>query len=264
MNKNRSLFWTPKLYVLFVLVCMALISMSNVKDIQGQFINICSSVLAGTVLDILIGIYQKRKKLFPDGAIVTGLIIALVLGSSTPWYICSIVTVIALLSKHLLKNKRKPLFNPAAFGLLVAIVLFSSMESWWGGLSMLPNWCVVFLLIGGYLVTNRVNKFPQVFAFLGTYFLLLMIMGYLHLGNAADAVRPPFVNSALFLAFFMLTDPPTSPGKYKDQIIFGMITAVIGSFIYATFGGLAYLLIGLLTANIWNFVTSNKAATIRR
>jgi len=263
MKNQRGLFWTPKIHVLFVLVSLALISMFNVKDMRGQFITIYSSVLTGIVVDAVIDIYQKRKKRISDGAIVTGLIIALVLGAQTPWYICSIVTLIALLSKHLLKSKRKPLFNPAAFGLLVAIVLFSSMESWWGGLSMLPSWCVVFLLIGGYFITNRVNKFPQVFAFLGTYFLMLMIMGYFHLGGAADAVRTPFVNSALFLAFFMLTDPPTSPGKYKYQIIFGVITAVVGSVIYAVFGGLAYLLIGLLTANVWNFVVTKSTAATR-
>jgi Na+-translocating ferredoxin:NAD+ oxidoreductase RnfD subunit len=264
MNKRRCVVLTPKLYIILVLVCLALISMFDTKDMHAQFLNVCVSVLTGCLLDLLVGMIQERKQLFPDGAIVTGLIIALVLGAATPWYVCAIITLIALLSKHILKHKRKPMFNPAAFGLLVAIYLFSSMESWWGSLSMLPTWCVIFLLIGGYLVTNRVNKFPQVFAFLGTYFLLLLVMGYLNVGDAADAIRAPFVNSALFLAFFMLTDPPTSPGKYKDQVIFGAIVAIVGALIYALFGGLAYLLIGLLTANVWNFVNARKPVTAIR
>jgi Na+-translocating ferredoxin:NAD+ oxidoreductase RnfD subunit len=259
MNNRRGLFLTPKLYVFLVLVGFTLIGMVNTKDMHSQAINVSVSVLTAAVFDLVVGLYQKRNQLFPDGAIVTGLIVSLVLSSATPWYICALITLIALLSKHLLKNNRKPLFNPAAFGLLVAIVLFSGMESWWGGLSMLPPWTVVLVIIGGYLVVNRVNKFPLVFAFLGTYFLLLLILGYWHIGNAGDAVRVPFLNSTLFLAFFMLTDPPTSPAKYKDQIMFGIITAVVTALIYATNGWIGYLLCGLLTANVWHFIRSRKA-----
>lgn len=255
---------TPKLYVLWVLVGLTAIGMFNTKDLHGQVIIVGTSVLTGAVFDLIMGMYQERKNLFPDGAIVTGLIISLVLSAATPWYLCSMITLIALLSKHFLKNNRKPLFNPAAFGLLVAIVLFSSMESWWGGLSMLPAWCVVFLLIGGYLVVNRVNKFPLVFAFLGTYFLLLLVLGYFHVGNVAgDELRVPFLNSTLFLAFFMLTDPLTSPAKYKDQIIFGMITAIVAALLYAAYGWLGYLLGALLTANVWSFIRTKKVTALR-
>lgn len=260
MTKQRRTTLTPKQYVLLVLVCLTLIGMFDLKDIQAQLINVAAAVITGTILDFVVGIFQRRKQLFPDGAIVTGLIVALVLGAATPWYICAIVTAIALLSKHLLKNKRKPLFNPAAFGLLAAIILFSSMQSWWGGLAMLPAWCVIFVLIGGFLVAGRINKFPQVFAFLGTYFLVMLIMGLLQIGGAADALRPPFLNSTLFLAFFMLTDPPTSPAKYKDQVIFGVIAAVVSALIYVIFGWLGYLLVGLLAANVWQFQRSKKPA----
>ncbi|WP_256217311.1 RnfABCDGE type electron transport complex subunit D [Paenibacillus sp. OV219] len=65
-----------------------------------------------------------------------------------------------------------------------------------------------------------------------------------------DALRSPFINAALFFGFFMLTDPPTSPAKTMDQILFGVIAAVTGAVIYGIYGGLLYLLIGLLAGNI--------------
>ena len=159
--------------------------------------------------------------------------------------IIAATAVIAILSKHLLVYKKKPIFNPAAFGLLLSVLFFHTGQSWWGAFGDLPVWTILFLLVGGYAVTNRVNKFPQVFSFLGTSFLLLLLMGHFNIGGAVDALRPPFINATLFFGFFMLTDPPTSPGKDKDQIMFGILTALSGTVIYGLFGGLTYLFIGL-------------------
>ena len=47
----------------------------------------------------------------------------------------------------------------------------------------------------------------------------------------------------------MLTDPPTSPAKVKDQIFFGILTAAVGSIVNGYFGGLMYIFIGLLVGN---------------
>jgi len=254
---------TPKKYLLIVLFIITAIAGTNSADPQG-LINTGIAMLTGLILDGIIFMLQRRKKIVSDGGVLTGLIVALVLGSSTPWYLIIVTMVIAIGSKHLLSIHKKPIFNPAAFGLLVAILLFSSEQSWWGAFAELPTWSIVFLLVGGLLITERVNKFPQVFAFLAAYFALLLVMGYYNVGQAGDALRTPFINSALFLAFFMVTDPPTSPGKTMDQIWFGLITAIASSIIYLIFGGLSYLLIGLLVANGWNALrVYNKGSNLQ-
>lgn len=196
----------------------------------------------------------------PDGAVITGLIIALILSTATSLVIITATAAIAILSKHLLVYKKKPIFNPAAFGLLLSVLFFQTGQSWWGAFGDLPVWTILFLLVGGYAVTNRVNKFPQVFSFLGTSFLLLLLMGHFNIGGAVDALRPPFINATLFFGFFMLTDPPTSPGKDRDQIMFGVITALSGTVIYGLFGGLMYLFIGLLIGNFYSFQKKRSAS----
>ncbi|EGW36260.1 RnfABCDGE type electron transport complex subunit D [Desulfosporosinus sp. OT] len=250
-TSSGRIFLTPKTYVLIVLLIISAIAGTNSADLKG-ILNVGVAAITAILFDGIIFRFQSRKKLFSDGGVITGLIIALVLDSTTPWHIVAVTTVIALSSKHLFNVNKKPIFNPAAFGLLVAIFLFSSEQSWWGAFPELSVWTVAFLLIGGFLVTERVNKFPQVLVFLGGYFALLLIMGFFGISQAGDALRIPFINCALFLAFFMVTDPPTSPGKYKDQIWFGIITALASIIIYIIFGGLSYLLIGLLLANVWN------------
>src|SRR5581483_9516877 len=66
----------------------------------------------------------------------------------------------------------------------------------------------------------------------------------------ADAFRQPMTGAAAFFAFFMLTDPPTSPARTSHQVWFSVIAAAIGVLCLAlNAGGVYYLLIGLLTAN---------------
>jgi Na+-translocating ferredoxin:NAD+ oxidoreductase RnfD subunit len=75
-------------------------------------------------------------------------------------------------------------------------------------------------------ITYKVNKIPAVLAFLGVYYLCATTATFV--GNPerfVDLYRAPDVHAALYFAFFMVTDPPTSPPKHRDQVIFGAITA---------------------------------------
>ncbi|MFE5318187.1 RnfABCDGE type electron transport complex subunit D [Paenibacillus sp. NPDC056579] len=251
----KQWFQSPKGYVAMTLTAYLVIASLGSHSAAG-IMNGLFAVAAALVVDYLCSWAEKRKRIVLDGAVITGLIISLVLSSTASWLILSATTVMAVLSKHLLVNKKKPVLNPAALGLLLAIPLFHAGQSWWGAFGDLPVWTILFLLIGGYMITNRVQKYPQIFAFFAVFFLLLLVMGLLHIGDASDALRPPFINATLFFGFFMLTDPPTSPAKVKDQIVFGIVTAVTGAVVYAIFGGLTYLFIGLLAGNMYHWLNA--------
>jgi len=255
---------TPKGYVTITMVIYLVIASIGANTIMG-LVNSLIAVIVSIVVD---RIYCKmtNRKSSKDATIITALIISLVLSVTTPWFMVAGTALIAILSKHLLVYKKKPIFNPAAFGLFISIIIFHTEQSWWGAFGDLSWWTMIFLLIGGYLVTERVNKYPQVFSFLGTFFVLLFLMGCLNIGSAADALRPPFINAALFFGFFMLTDPPTSPAKYNKQVKFGVFSAISGMIIYAIFGGLTYLFVGLFIGNLYSYYqkrSSSKAAGIK-
>ncbi|HDX9588009.1 TPA: RnfABCDGE type electron transport complex subunit D [Bacillus pseudomycoides] len=258
-KRSHKPFFTPKRFVLVMLLILMLIAQVNMNNYTG-LVHAGISAATAMFIDTLIAVLKKRKLTFPDGAAITGLIVALVLSPMVSSYTSAFTAAIAIASKHLFTVKKKPIFNPAAFGLLITAVLFSSGQSWWGGLSMLPAWCIVFVCIAGFLVTEKVNKFPQVLSFLGIYFLIVLIMGIIGIENVGDILRVPYINSTLFLAFFMLTDPPTSLGKYKDQVKFGIITAIASIASYMILGGLTFLLVGILIANGWKAlkVSRNK------
>lgn len=249
----RKWMKTPKAYVAIIMVLYLFLAAYTSNEIKG-ITNGLIAVVVAFLLDAIFCWVGNRKKIFHDGPVITGLIVALVLGTTSSFFIVAATVAIAIIGKHVLVYKKNPIFNPAALGLFISIIAFKSIQSWWGAFGDSHAWTIIFLLIGGYFITHRINKFPQVFAFLGTSFVMLLIMGFIHWGAVSDAVRTPFINATLFFGFFMLTDPPTSPGKTADQVIFGMMTAVIGTLIFGKYGGLMYLFIGLLIGNLYQFL----------
>lgn len=258
----RKFLRTPKGTVLYTLLVMMAAAAIHVSDRRG-ILNIVVAAATASLIDLVVGLARRNKRVFPDGGIVTGLIIGLVLSATVSWQVVALTAVIAVVSKHMLKMGRKPIFNPAAFALLFTLLVFHTGQSWWGDLADIPILFLPVLIVAGYFITSRVNKFPQVLTYLGTYFLLLTLASSLHIGNPAftpgDALRVPLVNAILFSAFFMLTDPPTSPAKYPEQVTFGILAAVVSIMVYLVFGGLSYLLVGLLVANLWRAIVNKKS-----
>lgn len=252
-RKGVNYWKTPKAFVLLLLLVLGGVGLGVHQDVNGLQ-NAGASIGIAVLLDVLFGWVQQRKNKLPDGAVLTGLIVAMVMSTTTPWYVVAATSAVGIVAKNLLRVKKRPLLNPAAFGLLLAILCLKSDQDWWGGMSTLPPWWTGLLVIAGLAITRKANKYVQVLTFLGLYFgvFLALPLAGISPDLAGDALRVPFVNSALFLGFIMLTDPPTSPGKALDQFWFGLIAAVVSIGLYLTLGGLAYLLIGLLVANLWN------------
>lgn len=254
VKKRRNQFLkTPKGYLLITLLVLLVISVFGPDSVRG-LLSTGVAALTAVAVDWIIARIKKWKRAVPDGAVLTGLIVGLVLSTSVSLVWTAATATIAILSKHLLRIKKKPIFNPATFGLLIADWVFSTDQSWWGAMSLLPAAWVAAVAIGGVLIARRVNKFPMVTAFLGVYFAAFLVLGMLHVETAlsADALRVPFVNSALFFAFFMLTDPPNSPTDTRQQVAYGVLAAAVSVGLYMTVGGLSYLYAGLLIANGWN------------
>jgi Na+-translocating ferredoxin:NAD+ oxidoreductase RnfD subunit len=257
LARRQRRFWrSPKGYLLLMLLTLAAVAGPG-EGLGRVGSTLLGAVLAATFLDILLALLVRRTWIVPDGALLSGLIVALVLSPREPWYVAPAAGAVAILSKHLLRNPWVPrvhVFNPAAAGLLAALVLFRSSESWWGALPDLPVPTLLLLLATGYLVVNHVHKFWGVLAFLGTYFALFTAAAFLTMGGTArlaEAFRVPFVNAALFFALVMLTDPPTSPNGEDDQVRFGALVAVASFAAFLLVPGLAFLPLGLLTGNAW-------------
>ena len=135
-------------------------------------------VVAG-LLDLVILRVRKKVWEFPSGAVLTALIVAMVLRAQEPWYVTTITSVIAVVSKYVLRSKTANVFNPAALAIVMSYYLFHTGQSWWGALTELPAVAQTVLVAGGLFITDRVNKMPLILTFLGTYFLLFTVTSFL-------------------------------------------------------------------------------------
>jgi hypothetical protein len=57
----------------------------------------------------------------------------------------------------------------------------------------------------------------------------------------------------------MVTDPPTSPPKPRDQFANGAITAIASYAVFELIGAAYFLLAGLLVANAWEALRRSRA-----
>ena len=133
--------------------------------------------------------------------------------------------------------------------------LFGSGQSWWGALGDAPGPLALVLIACGVFIVDRLNKFPLVLAFLAAYFAAFAGASIVAPAAVAEMFRSPFVQAALFLAFFMLTDPPTSPNRLGDQVVYGLAAALVAFVSQLLGAGQVYLLLGVLAANVWLAVT---------
>jgi Na+-translocating ferredoxin:NAD+ oxidoreductase RnfD subunit len=250
-RRAKNFFKTPKGLLTIILVILAAIAAPG-EGLRAVLPGLLGAVAVAGLVDMAILRQRGKKWEFPSGAVLTAMIVAMVLRAQEPWYVVTITSAAAILSKYIFRSRHANVFNPAALAIIGSFYVFHTGQSWWGALTEVPLYLQAVLLIAGIFITDRVNKLPLVLTFLGTYFLLFTVTSFV--GNprwVSEIYRSPDLEAALYFAFIILTDPPTSPAKYPDQIIFGVMVAAVSFAFFEWAGVVYYLLAGVLVGNVW-------------
>lgn len=250
-RRAKNFFKTPKGMLTVILTILASTAAPG-QGVRTVLPGMLASIAAAGLTDLAILRLRKKTWEFPSGSVLTAMIVAMVLRAQEPWYVVAITSVAATLSKYILRSRHANVFNPAALAIIASFYVFHTGQSWWGALTEAPLAVQILLLAGGIFITDRVNKMPLVLTFLGVYFLLFTVTSFV--GDprwVAEIYRSPDLEAALFFAFIILTDPPTSPAKYPDQIVCGVIVAVVSFSFFEWAGVVYYLLAGVLVGNVW-------------
>ena len=190
----------------------------SVKDKDALFllkslIAVVSCVTFETVFS-----YLKNKKIeLTESPVISGLIIGLVFSSDEPWWMFVLVCLFAIGSKYLIRLKGKHLFNPAAFGVFLATVLFGASTQWKG------TYLWYILVPAGFYFIYKIRKIELLTGYALTALLLF--------GIQAIIQKVPLVNifgyMSYFYIFVMLIEPKTTPIKRRGKFIFGASVAVL-------------------------------------
>jgi Na+-transporting NADH:ubiquinone oxidoreductase subunit NqrB len=156
-------------------------------------------------------------------AIVTCCGLSLLLRSDTMWA-HPLAAALAMSSKFLLRLRGKHLYNPANLGVIAAIALIPgtwvSPGQWGNDLAL-----AVWVLMLGTIVTTRARRLDVSWMFLGA-FLGLVALRIMLLGQLWATWWHQLGNGALLLfAFFMISDPMTTPNRRGPRIAYALIVA---------------------------------------
>ncbi len=209
---------------------------------------------------------MKRSNTIGDlSAVVTGLILAMNLPSTLPYWIAVIGSFVAIvIVKQLFGGLGQNFANPAITARIVLMISFPAAMTKWvepfthtdldaissatplplagtdnavsyldlflgktGG--CLGETCALALLIGGlYLAARKIISLAAPLSFIGSLFILSWISG-------SDPVYQILAGGVFLGAFFMATDYATTPITTKGKIVFGLGCGII-TFIIRRFG----------------------------
>ena len=189
-------------------------------------------------------------------AVITGLSLTLLLRTDNLW-IHPVAASAAILSKSLIRVRGKHLFNPAAFGVIFALVALPG--TWvsagqWGNDVALAGWLVAL----GALVTERARRGDISWSFL-VFYLGAIALRVAWLGQPFAVWAHQLSNGALLLfAFFMISDPMTGPNHRWGRLAHSALVAAIAYWwqfhLYSTNGLIWALIIASPMVPLWDLI----------
>ncbi|HXY18289.1 MAG TPA: FAD-dependent oxidoreductase [Candidatus Nitrosopolaris sp.] len=214
------------LYYLLVLVAWAIV-VSFRKSVPFSWHAIGLSAI------LLLAVCRASGELFSrvlniarnfESDYITALILALIMSPATTGKGYAVLVgagFAAIASKYLLTINRRHVFNPAAFGAVVAGIFFHQYASWWVGTSAL----VPLVLVGGVLIMRKMKRFLMVIVF-------FLVYGFF-LHQQFDGAAPVHTiwlaatgTGILFFAYVMLLEPQTSPDKFRNYFLYSVLVGI--------------------------------------
>jgi len=166
-----------------------------------------------------------QSRFDPLSALITSFSLTLLLRTDVI-VLAMLAAAIAIGSKFLIRVRGKHVFNPANVALVT--LMLCSEQAWvssgqWGSATI----GAFALACLGFLVLTRAKRAETTLAFIG-FFTGLLLARALWLGDPLNIPLHQVQNGALLIfAFFMISDPKTSPNTARGRIIYGALVAAV-------------------------------------
>jgi len=223
-TRVELLHMDPRYYQLAVQIALLLFGILQLRfDVSPARI---AAVLA--LAGLLQLLFTRRYRLpanLPSAANSALSILLLLRSNALGWLLLAVL--IAIASKFLLTVRRRHLFNPSALG-IVAVILIGD-AAWvtpgqWGR----DIWLLLLAAGGGLILLIGPTRMATTLAFGVVY--ALSLFGYAAwLGDPWHIPLHQLQNGALLIfAFFMLSDPKTTPASMAGCLLYGTWVALLG------------------------------------
>lgn len=221
----RRLLADPRAYQIAVLASLLTYGLSALDFHLGAsqiLVTVATALACQAVLSRWVGL----PRFDPKSALISSLSLCLLLRTGSP-ALAAAAAAVTIASKFLIRFGGKHLFNPTNFGLVV--MMLATPRAWvspgqWGSLAFFAFLTACL----GAVVVRRAARSDVTWAFLASW-VGLVAGRALWLG---DPLAIPFhqlqSGALLIFAFFMISDPKTTPDSRAGRILFAALVALGG------------------------------------
>lgn len=252
MQSFRS-FWADSRGKVIVILLLVWFAALFYRFHWSEVVYPATGVAIVVFVDAIITRLRTGMNVFSLSSIVTGLLIGLILDPNGSILLVLFAGILAVLDKQLLRtNVHRHIFNPAAFGIVVAAQLLGGNVAWWA--VSWGIWPVGIIGIGMIWVLWRIRRL-----FLPLTFFLIYVFINLPRVGTVDSLRLVFDGTVFLFAFIMLPEPMTSLARGIWQYAWGALVGVLLFLcIRLPVSLVDPLLTALLGANVVGFLVLNR------
>src|SRR5262245_49411719 len=213
----------PRPYQIATLACLLTYGVGRL-DLEVQAATAAAIIATALATQAICTRISGRGRFDPRSALISALSLCVLLRAGS-LELAIVTAVVAIASKFLLRVGDKHVFNPTNFALVAMMLatgeIWVSPGQWGSGLIF-----AFVLACAGGLVVNRAARADVTLAFLVTWAGLLVARS-LWLGEPLAIPMHRLQNGALVLfAFFMISDPKTTPDSRAGRLLFATLVAV--------------------------------------
>jgi RnfABCDGE-type electron transport complex D subunit len=257
---------------------------------------ILTSYVVGGVVEVAFALIRKRE--IEEGFLVTGLIFPLILPPTAPlWMVAVGIAFGTMFGKEVFGGTGRNIFNPALVGRVFVTIAFpQAMSATWRApfsdaittatplsmyrgsqhltpfvdmlLGQVPG-CMgeifrIGIIVGGlFLIATRVASWRTSLVYLAT----VAVFAWIGNALAPQAFGPPLfqllAGGLLFGAFYMATDPVSSPITSAGKMIFGVGAGVLTVLIRSFSGFTEGVMFSILVMNAFSPLLDNMVINRR-
>ncbi len=195
-------------------------------DFGARPLNSALALLTSLATQALCSRLRRLPAIDLRSPLITGLSLSLLLRADEAW-VHALAAAVAIASKFALRIEGKHIWNPAGFA-IVALLLVAPGHVWispgqWGS----SAWFAALVSFLAILVLNAARRGDIALFFLAAHGALLLARA-LWLGDPPAIPLHQLQSGALLIfAFFMISDPRTSPDSRLGRLLFAVAVALV-------------------------------------
>ncbi len=214
-----------------------------------MFIALLAAYFTEIILEIVDALANKKAVRFTGGGVtnfidfllpahISGMAVSMLLYCGDLLLPFAFASVVAIASKALLtvkvNNSERHFLNPSNTGIALTVFLFPALAPimpWQFTENLSSNWSTAFAVIvvflGTYMNLYYAKRIPLVLGWVAAFAIQGVIRCLINGIPLIVGLVPITGVSFLLFTFYMITDPGATPSDKREQVIFGVSTAVV-------------------------------------